>query len=109
MFGYAPTRRQKLMPRPSAGAQLCRQLTAVRKSGKLPYLRPDGKSQVTVEYDETGPARAHRCCCRFEPALRGRQQRDLTPTSSSSVIQAVLPPSGSTSTPSTTSIRRGDL
>jgi S-adenosylmethionine synthetase len=47
------------MPAPiSLAHKLCRQLTAVRKSGKLPYLRPDGKSQVTVEYDENGkPAR----------------------------------------------------
>ena len=42
----------------SLAHKLCRQLTAARKSGKLPYLRPDGKSQVTVEYDENGkPAR----------------------------------------------------
>jgi S-adenosylmethionine synthetase len=47
------------MPAPiSLAHKLVRQLTAVRKSGKLPYLRPDGKSQVTVEYDENGkPAR----------------------------------------------------
>ncbi len=70
MFGYACDETQELMPAPiSMAHRLSRKLAEARKSGELGWLRPDGKSQVTVEYDEEG--RGVRC-----PAIVVSTQHD---------------------------------
>jgi S-adenosylmethionine synthetase len=93
MFGYASDETPELMPAAiSLAHKLCRQLSAVRKSGKLPYLRPDGKSQVTVEYDENGkPARIDAVVISSQHS-EAVSNDELHADILKQVIQAVLPP-----------------
>ena len=92
MFGYASDETPELMPAPiSLAHKLCRQLSAVRKSGKLPYLRPDGKSQVTVEYGEDGkPARIDAVVISSQHS-ESVSNEELHADILKHVIQAVLP------------------
>jgi S-adenosylmethionine synthetase len=93
MFGYASNDTPELMPAPiSLAHKLTRQLAAVRKNGKLPYLRPDGKSQVTVEYDENGkPARIDAVVISSQHADTVTNE-ELHADIMKYVIKAVLPP-----------------
>jgi S-adenosylmethionine synthetase len=92
MFGYATNETDELMPAPISWAhKLTRQLSDVRKSGKLPYLRPDGKSQVTVEYNAEGkPTRIDAVVISTQHAETVTNE-ELRADILKNVIQAVLP------------------
>ncbi len=92
MFGYACNETEELMPFPISTAHaLARRLAAVRKSGELPWLRPDGKSQVSAEYDENG--KVLRCpaiviSTQHDPDI---SQKDLREAIIETVIRPIIP------------------
>ena len=92
MFGYATNETEELMPAPISFAhKLTRRLSEVRKTGKMPYLRPDGKSQVTVEYNAEGkPVRIDAVVISTQHAETVTNE-ELRADILKHVIQAVLP------------------
>lgn len=92
MFGYACRETEELMPLPLTLAhRLAKRLEEVRKTGILPYLRPDGKTQVTVEYGEDGkPSRVEAVVVSSQHA-EGVAQERLRADILAHVVEAVLP------------------
>jgi S-adenosylmethionine synthetase len=91
MFGFACDETPELMPMPIQLAhQLTKRLADVRKSGKIDFLRPDGKSQVTVEYIDGRPARVDTAVISTQHSEKV-SQRDLTDAIINEVIKPVIP------------------
>jgi S-adenosylmethionine synthetase len=91
MFGFACNETPELMPLPIALAhRLARRLSAVRKDGTIPYLRPDGKTQVTIEYDGFRPVRLHTVVVSSQHAPDISLESLLTPDVREHVIQPEL-------------------
>ena len=91
MFGYATTDTPELMPLPIWLAhKLAEKLTAVRKSGDLPYLRPDGKTQVTIEYDGDKPVSLNTVVISSQHAADIDLEKQLAPEVKAKVIDPVL-------------------
>ena len=91
MFGYASDETPELMPATIQYAHaVTRQLARVRKSGELPWVRPDGKAQVTIEYDGDKPVRIHTVVVstQHDPDIR---QEDLVRLITEKVVQPALP------------------
>ncbi|WP_227981799.1 methionine adenosyltransferase [Nocardia spumae] len=91
MFGYATKETPELMPLPIALAhRLSRRLTEVRKSGVLPYLRPDGKTQVTIEYEGDRPVRLDTVVLSTQHAADIDLDNLLAPDIREKVVDSVL-------------------
>jgi S-adenosylmethionine synthetase len=91
MFGYAINDTPELMPLPIALAhRLSRRLTEVRKNGTLPYLRPDGKTQVTIEYEDDVPVRLDTVVVSTQHADGIDLDKTLAPDIEQHVLKSVL-------------------
>jgi S-adenosylmethionine synthetase len=91
MFGYASDDTPELMPLPITIAhRLAEQLTAVRKSGQMGYLRPDGKTQVTIEYDGDRPVRLDTVVVSSQHAENIDLDKQLAPEVRANVVEPIL-------------------
>lgn len=91
MFGYATDETEELMPLPiSLAHKLTRRVASLRKNRALPYLRPDGKSQVTVEYHEGKPVRVDTIVVSVHHDKQARM-KDITRDMKKLVIEKVIP------------------
>jgi S-adenosylmethionine synthetase len=89
MIGYACTDTEELMPMPIAVAhRLAKRLSDVRRAGVLPYLRPDGKSQVTIQYEDGRPVRVHTVVI----SAQHREEVDLDSLLKPDIVAEVVDP-----------------
>jgi S-adenosylmethionine synthetase len=92
MFGYASNETEQLMPMPiSLAHRLAKQLSAVRKDGTLDYLRPDGKTQVTVRYEGGRPVEIEKLLISTQHAEEFDSQSQIKPDLWENVVKPVLP------------------
>ena len=105
MIGFACNETPELMPLPiSLAHQLARRLAEARKAGNLPWLRPDGKTQVTVEYDDGRPKRIEAIVVSTHHQPRVTNE-EIDEGIREQVIDTVLPPTASMSDTKIMSIR----